>query len=282
MQVKDGKVEAEMLFQLRHESIVEIIDKYEFKKKRNFGLGIVTEFCSNGNLQQHLESNRHPSRTRRLTWYKQLSSALEFIHSKGIVHRDLKPANVLVDSSENLKVADVGLAKTFYKEKSINSKVGRGNSTYLEFMTSAAGTPLYMAPEMWSNRYKRSCDVFSLGLVFVMISECPNPMWPFALWNNNLSTLGEVLFNNPKAREVDSVGLLYPQVQYAGKDEVSLLKGMLTYNMDSRPSMRRVREEVEKMMEAVEPTETPTWLINVFFVVVAIVMFLLLRYFLFV
>ncbi len=48
----------------------------------------------------------------RLTWLKQLSSALEYLHSNGIQHRDVKPENIIVQTdSHQLYLVDLGVAK---------------------------------------------------------------------------------------------------------------------------------------------------------------------------
>ena len=43
----------------------------------------------------------------------QMLSGIADCHLKRIIHRDLKPANILLDSHDNLKIADFGLARTF-------------------------------------------------------------------------------------------------------------------------------------------------------------------------
>lgn len=41
-----------------------------------------------------------------------LICAVKFLHSLNIIHRDLKPANILIDSNCNVKLCDLGLART--------------------------------------------------------------------------------------------------------------------------------------------------------------------------
>ena len=74
-----------------------------------------------------------------------LFGALQYLHDLGIVHRDLKPENLLLSSvSSNLydiKIIDFGLSKKY-----------RDYKRQLRRSQSKVGTPLYVAPEVFSGR----------------------------------------------------------------------------------------------------------------------------------
>jgi serine/threonine protein kinase len=76
---------------------------------------------------------RFPDDTARY-YLHQLVDALEYMHSHKIFHRDMKPANILMSDAFDIKLTDFGLSKK------MDSSV-----TQTEF----AGTPCYMAPEIW-------------------------------------------------------------------------------------------------------------------------------------
>jgi serine/threonine protein kinase len=69
---------------------------------------------------------------------RQAASALQHAHQHGLVHRDIKPSNLLLTSSGEVKLLDLGLAR-FYGEQSI--------SEVLTATGAVMGTPDYMAPE---------------------------------------------------------------------------------------------------------------------------------------
>lgn len=79
----------------------------------------------------------------------QVLQALIYLHRRGVLHRDLKPANVLVVDGQ-VKVLDFGL--------SINTEQAHHEEL--------AGTPGYMAPELWlGNPATKRSDLYAFGVI---------------------------------------------------------------------------------------------------------------------
>ncbi len=67
--------------------------------------------------------------------FRQIISAVEYLHERGIAHRDLKPENLLSsgsDEKEVIKIADFGFSKDFTDDK----------------LQTSCGSPGYVAPEV--------------------------------------------------------------------------------------------------------------------------------------
>jgi len=76
---------------------------------------------------------------------------MQFIHSRGIMHRDLRSENVLLDERGWVRIGDLG-----------SSRLVDLNVT----QTKQAGTPLYIAPEIYDEEeYTTAVDVYSYGLI---------------------------------------------------------------------------------------------------------------------
>ena len=122
------------------------------------GLVLVMEYMRLGNLKQQHRQQRF-SRMELKAILRQVLDAVAFLHSQGRVHRDLKPENILLQARDPpfAKISDFGLA------------------TRDGFLTTECGTKKYAAPEIYSDRYGRSVDIWSIGASAFDIAEAlPN------------------------------------------------------------------------------------------------------------
>ncbi|EAY07039.1 CAMK family protein kinase [Trichomonas vaginalis G3] len=142
--------------ELDHPNIVKIFDvlyEEEF-------IAIIMEYCSNGDMFEHIQCHTMFTFTEQLEIANQLIDALNYMHKKGIYHRDIKPENILFDSNFRPKIIDFGM------------------SVEEDFCGhSIVGTPIYMAPETFTNQCYdvKKIDIWSLGVTLHMLSAYAYP-----------------------------------------------------------------------------------------------------------
>jgi len=104
----------------------------------------------------------------------QIVGALARLHNwkPPIVHRDIKSKNLLVDHRNNVKIADLGLARfTTFDNR--------------DTLFKARGSLAYMAPEVWHSSssgqglgFTPASDVYSFSIVlWEMVYRCVNGKW---------------------------------------------------------------------------------------------------------
>ncbi|XP_060555823.1 uncharacterized protein LOC132716543 isoform X3 [Ruditapes philippinarum] len=144
--------EARILGQIRHPHIIRL---YETLKATTLYC-LVLEYASGGDLLAFIKNQKEGRllENKARPFFRQLVSAIHFLHERGVAHRDLKMENILLDGKhKNLKVIDFGLSNTFSRN---------------ELMKTHCGSLEYAAPELIANndnKYGPEVDIWSLGLI---------------------------------------------------------------------------------------------------------------------
>jgi serine/threonine-protein kinase len=99
--------EKKILSQLKHNNIASLIDAGVSENKIPY---IATQWVEGETIIDYCKNN-NLSLTARMTLFQQLCEAVSYAHSQLIIHRDIKPANILVDSNNQVKLLDFGIAK---------------------------------------------------------------------------------------------------------------------------------------------------------------------------
>jgi serine/threonine protein kinase len=149
--VKRFQAEAQATAQLRHKNIVCVYDSGEL----DGFLYIAMEYVDGIDVQDLVMRKGGLSVKRSLDIIKQVARALEHAHEQSIVHRDIKPANLLIDRDGNVKLADMGLARSIAETE--EAGITRAGTT--------VGTVDYMSPEQARDSKSADCrsDMYSLG-----------------------------------------------------------------------------------------------------------------------
>ena len=141
--------EARSAAKLSHPNIVQGIDVGQASGYYYFAM----EFVEGGTVRGLLEDEGRIAEPRALAIVADVARALEHAHEQGIVHRDIKPDNIMLTSKGEVKLADLGLARSI---DNVDAVTTTGN---------AIGTPHYMSPEQASGEtdLDTRSDIYSLG-----------------------------------------------------------------------------------------------------------------------
>jgi hypothetical protein len=143
--------EAEIIKKLHHPGIVRM---YDYSLGENYSIPyICLEFVVGQSLKAFMEKNPVLPIKRVARIIIDVSSALGYAHEKGIVHRDIKPENIMISKKNDVKLMDLGIAR------STESKTLTATGMTL-------GTPYYLAPEQVESKLVDCrADLYSLGVV---------------------------------------------------------------------------------------------------------------------
>jgi eukaryotic-like serine/threonine-protein kinase len=171
--------EAEVGKMLNHPGVMKVLDDGE----KHSRLYMVMEWVDGRTLRHVLHEHKPFSEERSIRIASRVLEALQHIHSRGVAHRDMKPENVMVDSEDNIKLIDFGIA-------------AKSDARRLTFgkLSQVMGTPDYISPEqVKGKRGDLRSDLYSLGII---LYEMLTGKVPFS-GPNPFAVMNDRVLNNP-------------------------------------------------------------------------------------
>merc|ERR1719187_1324644 len=98
-------LEIEAMKILTHQHICKLYQVLESETK----IFMVLEYCPGGELFDYIVERDRLEEDEARLFFRQITSAVAYIHNMGYAHRDLKPENLLLDDDQQLKLIDFGL-----------------------------------------------------------------------------------------------------------------------------------------------------------------------------
>lgn len=209
----DMTEEMNIHMQLDHPCIVTWLNNVSYQGR----IGTVLEFCENGNLEQllRLHDARFLTESVSRKYFRQIFSAVEYLHGSGFAHRDICPNNVLITFDNKLKLADFGHSVMYF--------------TGDKFCEDDSGTIGYQAPEIIQKKpyNPKMADMWSLGCILYSM------------------TVGKLPFGLIKSEILQKASkeLKYPpaKVMPLSQNLKALHQGLIRYNPEDRYSINRIK-----------------------------------------
>ena len=206
--VKQFLNEAKVSGQMNHRNIITAIDAGEIDD-RYF---LVTTFVDGQDIEKRLEEDKNIPEKETLRIAIKMGESLKYAwEGHGILHKDIKPGNIMLDSSGEPYLMDMGIAQYIGETPSKDEHI--------------VGSPFFMSPEQSrAERLSWTSDLYSLGAtMYNMIVGVP----PFDA--NDVMKIIEMHSNAPfpmpKTRN--------PNVKIS-KGTVMLIKKMMAKNPNER------------------------------------------------
>jgi serine/threonine protein kinase len=148
-----------ILSKIDHPGVLRIVDSGTHDNRLFF----VSELVDGHNLQDDPLRRPWPV-PQAASLVASVADALSAAHAAGIVHRDVKPSNIMIATDGSIRLLDFGLARETGIDAATLTRVG-----------VIVGTPTYMSPEQFENRWVDArSDIYSLGVVlFELLTARP-------------------------------------------------------------------------------------------------------------
>ena len=202
--------EIKILKSLRHPNIVHLFADIQTKPY----IYLIMEYIQGTELLKYISLNSKLKEEDACYYFRQIISAIDYLHELKIAHRDIKPENMIIENStQDIKLVDFGLSSYY--------------NTNNELLSSACGSPSYAAPEMLTGKKynARKIDVWSCGIVlYAMICG----YLPFEDYDQ------DILFKKIKEGK-------FKIPEHVSDDAQDLLKKILVTNPKKRYTIEQIK-----------------------------------------
>ena len=218
--------ECKLLQRIQHPNIVEFLGVY---LEKGCQVPCLVMECLDSTLAAYLDKQGVPDPPTYYDILSDVALGLRYLHQKSppIVHRDLSANNVLLSSTLQAKISDLGVAKVLNISPATKSR-----------MTKAPGTPCYMPPEALVDNphYDTTIDCFSFGVLMI---HTLSAKWPLPGVPNKVGDSGTLL----PVTEFDRRGVYALQI---GLDHplMGLIRRCLQNYSKYRPNSSTIVQEV--------------------------------------
>ncbi len=214
--------EARAAGKLNHQNIIQVHDVGTENDIHFFSM----EYVDGPTCMQMLKGHGVLDVEAALEITRQVARALDYAHAHRLIHQDIKPDNIMVGSNEVVKLADLGISKTFDE---VAAEEGP---------KKIMGTPHYMSPEAaLGKKIDHRVDIYSLGATLYHLLS------------------GKTPFHGTNATDVLKAHVMEPLPSLKGlnpkvPDEViELIDRMMVKNPDERiQSAKEVEEAIDRIL----------------------------------
>ena len=222
-----------------HENVIKLFPNYMNETEQT--ITIFMELCD-GNLEQYIYNKEIcPATSATSSFVKaqeyftlntgnildlihQSAKGLKHLHDNAIIHRDLKPSNILLihvyPNCTVAKLTDFGLSR----------EVPSGSSS---IHTQSASTKKYMANECYKKIWKKSSDIFSLGIITYEILTKHHPFGEegYEIEGNirkeqppNFSLLrnGDLMYQCTKEERITAIAMIKQMIKHNPKERIAI------------------------------------------------------------